>query len=88
MSPQMGEAVCRLLQERRQLLTLVELCNGQRLEVFNIVWGRDIAADYDHITTNISPAPKAEHTIDFFLTLDVRRVFDGLTGKVLLEDTN
>ena len=88
MSPQMGEAVCYLLKERCQLLTLVELCDGRRLEVFNIVWGRDIEADYDHITTNISPGPKAEHTIDFFLTSDVRRVFDGLTGKVLLEDTN
>ena len=80
--------MCHLLKERCQLLTLVELCDGRRLEVCNIVWGRDIEADYDHITTNISPGPKAEHTIDFFLTSDVRRVFDGLTGKVLLEDTN
>ena len=41
--------------------------------------------DYDHVTTNASPGPSGEHTIDFFFTSEVARIEDAATGEVLFE---
>ena len=41
--------------------------------------------DYDHVTTNASPGPSGEHTIDFFFTSEVACIEDAATGEVLFE---
>ena len=86
MTPQQGEAITSILQERCGQWTLVQLRDGQQFRVFDIAWGRDVAAgaDFDHITTNISPGPDGEHAIDFFHTSDVVAVTDPSTGQSLL----
>ncbi len=63
--------------------TLVELCDGRQLQIFDIAWGRDSGADFDHITTNVSPGPSEDHTIDFFHTSEVAFMTDPSTGKIL-----
>ena len=41
--------------------------------------------EFDHVTTNISPGPTSEHTIDFFFTSEVARIEDAETGEILFE---
>ncbi|MEP7379101.1 MAG: hypothetical protein ABI725_06000 [Chloroflexota bacterium] len=85
MTPAEGEAIVGMLRDRDGRLTLIHLADGRQCRVFNIVWGRDMAAEFDHITTNISPSVETE-AIDFFHTDQVRRVADADTGRVLFED--
>ena len=84
MTPQQGEAVTSILRARCGQWTLVQLLDGQQFRVFDIAWGRDMGADFDHVTTNISPGPAGEHDIDFFHTSEVVSVTDPSTGKSLL----
>jgi hypothetical protein len=83
MTPQDGQTVSRILQERCGIWSLVDLTEERRIRVLNIAWGRDIGADFDHITTNISPKTQGKNTIDFFHASEVVRISDGETGKVL-----
>ena len=83
MTPAEGDTVSRILQERCRQWSVVQLFDGHRYRVFDIVWGRDIGADYDHVTTNVSPGPSGEHTIDFFTTSEVARIEDAATAEVL-----
>jgi hypothetical protein len=85
MTPAEGSAILRMLRDRDGRLTLIDLADGRHFRVFNIAWGRDTAADFHHITTNISPSVSTE-AIDFFHTDQVRRVADGDTGRALFED--
>ena len=55
--------------------------------VFDIAWGRDIAADFDHITTNISLGPGGDPAIDFFHTSDVALLRDEKTCEILYTPT-
>jgi hypothetical protein len=80
-----GDAVSLILQKHCGNWSLVELQSGQKLRVFDIAWGRDLGNEFDHITTNISPGPSDDHTIDFFFTSEVVRVEDEATGRVLFE---
>jgi hypothetical protein len=60
------DRVSEILEARCAELTVATLADGRRLIVHNVACGRDTAADFDHITTNISPAPSVPHTVDFF----------------------
>jgi hypothetical protein len=84
-TPSNGETVSRILQERCGQWSLVELRDGRRFRVFDIAWGRDIGDEFDHVTTNVSPGPSGEHTIDFFFTSEVGRIEEEETGRVLFE---
>ncbi len=41
--------------------------------------------EFDHVTTNISPGPSDEHTVDFFFTSEVTRMEDEQSGRVLFD---
>ena len=83
MTPHQAEAVTSILRARCGQWTLVQLHNGPQFHVFDIAWGRDMGSDFDHITTNISPGPAGEHTIDFFLTSQVAALSVPVTGQSL-----
>jgi hypothetical protein len=85
MTPSDGDTISRILQERCGQWTLVQLGDGRRFRVFDIAWGRDMGDEYDHITTNISPGPSGEHTVDFFFASEVARIEDAETRGVLFE---
>jgi hypothetical protein len=88
MTPEVGRTILEILQMRDTATTDVVLANGEQFRVFNIAWGYDIGDDFAHVTTNISPDPQAEHTIDFFFISDVRRLIDAETGASLFEVTD
>lgn len=73
-----------LFQSRDGQATEVVLRDGQRLIVFNIAWGYDIADEYAHVTTNVSPDVEGA-TIDFFFNDDVVKVIDPGSGAILFE---
>jgi hypothetical protein len=87
-TPAQGEEALQILKERCGKWTLVQLVDGQVLRVFDIAWGRDIAADYRHLTTNVSPRPPAgsPHTIDSIHTSDIIALSDEETGELLFTD--
>lgn len=85
MIPAEGDTVSRILQERCGQWSVVHLFHGHCYRVFDIGWGRDMGDDYDHVTTNASPGPSGEHTIDFFFTSEVACIEDAATGEVLFE---
>jgi len=64
-----------LLVKRVRLETKIELENGNILSVWNIAWGYDIADEFAHITTNISPGVD-NASIDFFYSNEIKRIFD------------
>jgi hypothetical protein len=77
------DRVSAILQSRCGSLTVAELVDGRRLEIHNVAWGRDMGDFVDHITTNISPSPSVPHTLDFFFTNEVVRLFAPESGEVL-----
>jgi hypothetical protein len=85
MTPAEGDTVSRILQERCGQWSVVHLFDGHCHRVFDIGWGRDMGDDYDHVTTNVSPGPSGEHTVDFFFTSDVARIEDAATGEILFQ---
>jgi hypothetical protein len=86
MTPANGEKILSILKQRSGRWTMVELSDGRTLRVFDIAWGRDIGADFDHITTNISPGPQGEHDTDFFHTFEVAVVRDAATKEQLFRE--
>jgi hypothetical protein len=78
-----GDTILKILRERCGKWTVAELHDGRCCRVFDIAWGRDIAADFDYITTNISPGPGGDPSIDFFLTSEVALLRDEETGTIL-----
>jgi hypothetical protein len=85
MTPAEGKMALRVLQERCGRWSVVHLFAGHCCRVFDIGWGHDIGADYDHVTTNVSPGPLGEHPVDFFFTSDVARIEDAVTGELLFK---
>ena len=83
MTPEPEDRASQILQQRCGKWTLVELTENRRLHVFDVAWGRDQDDVCDHITTNISPGPKEQHSVDFFFTCDVLRIVDPASGSVL-----
>ena len=74
-----------ILRQRCGRWTEVELTSGQQVRVFDIAWGRDTSADFDHLTTNISPGPSSDSALapDFFHTSDVAFIRDPETRAIL-----
>jgi hypothetical protein len=87
MTPEEGKTILRILRERCGKWTVAELHAGRSCRVFDIAWGRDIASEFDHITTNISPGPGGDPIIDYFYTSDVALLRDEETGGILFGDT-
>jgi len=63
----------------------VNLSSDRVFMVYDIAWGVDDGTDVAHITSNISPGPGTEHTIDFFHATEIARIEDPDTGAVLFE---
>ncbi len=61
----------------------VVLDNNRSHTVFNIAWGYDIGDEFAHITTNISPAPQNQHTIDFFYSNDIEKIKNPESNEIL-----
>jgi hypothetical protein len=80
-----GETILDILKERCGRWTVAQLHDGRCYRIFDIAWGRDAAAEFDHITTNISPGPGGDATIDSFHTSDVALLRDEETGSILFE---
>ena len=85
MTDQLLDPVTAILCERNGLPTLAIRTSGEQCIIHNIVWGRDIGAPYDHITTNVSPTPECKHEIDFFHTVDVASLLAPESGVVLYQ---
>jgi hypothetical protein len=85
MTPTEGQTARAILKQRCGRWTDVELADRRRLRVFDIAWGRDAAADFDHGTTKISPGSPvgSDHTVDFFNTSDISVIRDPETGAIL-----
>ena len=83
MTKDQGEHVTSILESRSGLLTEVCLVSGQTFVVHNVAAGRDTGIDFDHFTTNISPAPADSHTIDFFHADQVVSITAKESGNVL-----
>ena len=77
-----------VLRKRSPQITDVRLGDGRVLRVHNVAWGRDRGDDYDHVTTNISPSPSEEHTVDFFFTSEIEALIDPETESVLFETSS
>jgi hypothetical protein len=77
------DLVSHLLQGRCGKQTEATLSDGRIITIHNIAWGRDIGASVDHITTNISPSPDTQHTVDFFTTDKVALLVALESGTVL-----
>ncbi|MFO1014364.1 MAG: hypothetical protein U1E50_11440 [Caulobacteraceae bacterium] len=86
MTPVQGEQIIELLRAHDGHRLTVVLADGQELAVTNIAWARDLGADYDHVTTNVSPDVQ-DAAIDFFLTCDVRSIHDPATNAALFTAT-
>jgi len=86
MNPVLGETICKILEKRSGLETLVKLDDGRKITVWNIAWGKDIGDEYDHITTNISPEPSCDHTVDFFYTSEVVGVIDPENNNIIIDE--
>jgi hypothetical protein len=85
MKPHFSDKALQLLRDRDGIRTDVMLADGRTAAVWNIAWGRDIGDDYDHVTTNVSPAPPAEHQVDFFYTHEIAAIVDPESGIALLD---
>ncbi len=79
---------------RRALDILVERCGrwsrvyltGERIcMVYDVAWGFDEGEDVAHITSNISPGPSTERTIDFFHATEISRIENPDTDEILFE---
>ena len=81
-SPTHAAEIVPIMRGRDGRATIVTLADGRVFEVFNIAWGLDDGADYEHLTSNISPSI-AGAEVNFFLTGDVRSVTCPEAGKLL-----
>jgi hypothetical protein len=80
--PGRGFQLVELLEARDGRLTLLELADGSILRAVNSASGRDMGAEWEHATLNISPAIPGEE-IDFLSTADVARAIDPDTSEIL-----
>jgi hypothetical protein len=76
------QKIIDILSERDGILSVVNLTDGKRIDIFNIAWGKDFGEVGFHVTTNISP-PVDGLPVDIFSTEDVFRIFDPHTGEEL-----
>lgn len=81
-STEHAERAVEILSQREGLATLIELNGGESHICMNVAVGRDIAADYDHVTTNVSPEVSGLE-IGFFLTNELDTLSDPKSGTML-----
>jgi len=82
--PGLGARIVGILERRTGVETTVRMATGETYAVFNLAWGRDMGAAWEHVTTNISPDVEGA-SLDFFLTDDVVKLEDPRTGETLWE---
>lgn len=82
--PGLGARIVEILERRTGVETTVKMATGETCAVFNLAWGRDMGAAWEHVTTNISPDVEGA-SLDFFLTDDVVKLEDPRTGETLWE---
>ncbi|MER8570337.1 hypothetical protein NKH85_20440 [Mesorhizobium sp. M0924] len=73
MTPRESEYVIKLLVSRNGSNSLVTLTNGTTHRVLNIVYGRDLGEQFDHISTNVTP-PQEGLESDFFYASEVQEI--------------
>lgn len=83
-TPGRGEHLVRLLRSRDGRLTRVTLTSGETLDVYDIASGRDLGAEWEHVTTNCSP-PVEGRPIHSMTTSEIVRIEAPETGAVLFE---
>lgn len=83
-SPAHCRLIVPLLNARGGHRTELELSDHRSLIAYNIAWGEDIGDDYEHLTTNISPAVDGTDA-DLFFTDEVAKILDPETRAVLWE---
>src|SRR5436190_23472382 len=54
-TPGLGARIVEILERRTGVETTVGMATGETYAVFNVAWGRDMGAAWEHVTTNISP---------------------------------
>ncbi|MGB7176579.1 MAG: hypothetical protein WBD33_06995 [Xanthobacteraceae bacterium] len=82
-TPDQGERALSVLRSRDRRLTSAAMTDGRIFQIMNIAWGRDDGADFDHVTTNISPRV-AGLEVDFFHTREIDSLADE-DGTVLFQ---
>ena len=83
MDPQSAITALTILKKRDPDPTDVQLEDGRVLRVYNVAPGRDLGDEFDHVTTNISPSPACDHTVDVFYTNEIAGLVDPDTGHQL-----
>ena len=83
MTSEQGKEVISVLRVRDGQMTIATLADGRIYRIMNIAWGRDDGADFDHVTTNMSPYITGLPN-DFFHTSEIRSLRDE-AGSVLFE---
>lgn len=83
MTPEQGATALSILLARNGRLTLVTLSENRESQVLNVAWGRDFGADFDHVTTNISPAVRGL-SVDFFHTSEIVKLCDENGGDLFV----
>ncbi|ESY39083.1 hypothetical protein NKK48_12000 [Mesorhizobium sp. C386A] len=73
MTPRESEYVIKLLVSRNGSNSLVTLTSGTTHRVLNIVYGRDLGEQFDHISTNVTP-PQEGLESDFFYASEVQEI--------------
>jgi hypothetical protein len=74
-----------LLKKRNGEPSEVTLASGRVVRVWNIAWGYDLGNPVAHITTNISPEPEEEHSVDCFDADEIVRIVDPDNGALWFE---
>ena len=82
MTPEQAKEALSLLKSRDGRLTVAKLTGGRVFRIMNIAWGRDDGAEFDHVTTNISPAIPG-FSADFFSTADFLSLMDEGGNELL-----
>jgi hypothetical protein len=81
-----GAPIRKMLEMRRGAATTVRLADDQELTVYDVAWGRDIGARWEHVTANASP-PQDGRPIHFFQLSEVAQLVDPETGAILIAQT-
>lgn len=83
-SPAHCRLIVPLLRSRDGQQTEVLLSGNRLLSVFNIAWGEDMGDEFEHLTSNISPALDGIGP-DVFFTDEVVEISDPATGVTMWE---
>jgi hypothetical protein len=82
--PGRGIDIVELLESRDGQLTLVHLADGRVLDAFDCAAGRDMGAEWEHVTLNASPGT-ADRPIHLVVTSDIVRLVDPANQTLLYQ---